>query len=51
MSTFSQPSEVFQPGEGPFDNPSFREDMELTGAFVRTKHDFDNPIVLFPVKV
>lgn len=41
-----QPSEVLQPGESPFDNPSFQEDLELTGTFIGAKHDFNDPAEL-----
>lgn len=33
------PSEIVQPSERPFDNPSQRDDVELLRAFIGTKHD------------
>ena len=46
-----KPSEVLQPGEGLLDNLSFGKDLELAGAFIRTKNNFDNPseLVRYPV--
>ena len=46
-----QSTEVFQPGECPFDNPSSGKNLEFAGAFVRAKYNFDDPIELpeYPV--
>ena len=41
-----QSTEVLQPGESSFDNPSSGDDLEFAGAFVRAKHDFDDPAEL-----
>lgn len=46
-----EPSEVLQPGEGSFDDPSLGEDLELARTFIRTQNDLDNPseLVCCPV--
>ena len=41
-----QSAKVLQPGESSFDNPSSGDDLEFAGAFVRAKHDFDDPAEL-----
>ena len=41
-----QSAKVLQPGESSFDNPSSGKDLEFAGAFVRAKHDFDDPAEL-----
>ena len=43
LVVYSQSSEVFQPCERSFNDPSFWDDLEFGRTFIRSEHDFKFP--------